>query len=225
VIGVVGGSGGVGASTFAAVLAATATAGGLRDAVLVDLDPVAGGIDVLLGAEDLPGPRWSGLRLAGGDLEPRLLAEGLPRWSSVAFIAADVMPTAAVVQQAVGIASAIGPVVIDLARWPCDARRAAIDGCDLVVLVARPEVAALTAARAVSASLGDVRVGAVIRIRSTSGRADRIARLLGVPLIGTMAPRNRVSDAPIDASALPHGVVRIARGVLDAALTSRRAAA
>ena len=69
VIGVVGGCGGAGASTFACVLAATAATG--WPAVLVDLDPVAGGIDVLLGIEAVPGARWSGLRLGGGRLDPR----------------------------------------------------------------------------------------------------------------------------------------------------------
>src|SRR5262249_43474442 len=44
VIGVVGGRGGAGASTFAAVLAAMAGLGGR--AILVDLDPIAGGLDV-----------------------------------------------------------------------------------------------------------------------------------------------------------------------------------
>ena len=63
VLAVVGGSGGVGASTFAAALATAAA-----PATLIDLDPVSGGIDVLLGIEDVPGARWSGLRLEGGRL-------------------------------------------------------------------------------------------------------------------------------------------------------------
>jgi len=69
VLGVVGGSGGVGASTFAAVLAAVT-----GRAMLVDLDVVGGGIDVLLGIEDVAGARWSGLRVGGGRLDPALLA-------------------------------------------------------------------------------------------------------------------------------------------------------
>ena len=69
--GVVGGSGGVGASTFAAVLAAVTAR-----AMLVDIDVVGGGIDVLLGIEDVPGARWSGLRVGGGRLDPGSLADG-----------------------------------------------------------------------------------------------------------------------------------------------------
>src|SRR5690349_916184 len=61
VLGVVGGSGGVGASSFAAVLAATA-----GRSLLVDLDVAGGGLDVVLGIEAEAGARWSGLHLAGG---------------------------------------------------------------------------------------------------------------------------------------------------------------
>ena len=46
VIAVIGGRGGAGASVFATALAHSAT-----EALLVDLDPWGGGIDLLLGAE------------------------------------------------------------------------------------------------------------------------------------------------------------------------------
>src|SRR5579875_2141374 len=87
VVAVLGGSGGVGASTFAAALA---TAAGR--AVLVDCDPLGGGIDVLLGVEAVPGARWSGLRVNGGRLDPHALDEGLPRWRDVRVLAADAPP-------------------------------------------------------------------------------------------------------------------------------------
>src|SRR3954468_4077584 len=85
VIGVVGGSGGVGASSFAAVLAVVA-----GDSVLVDLDVAGGGVDVLLGIERMAGARWSGLQLAGGRLAPTALISGLPHWGRCAVLAADV---------------------------------------------------------------------------------------------------------------------------------------
>ncbi|MGH8862840.1 MAG: septum site-determining protein Ssd, partial [Jatrophihabitantaceae bacterium] len=93
-IGVIGGSGGVGASTFASVVASVA-----GRAVLIDLDTVGGGIDVLLGMEETAGARWSGLRVGGGYLDPALLADGLPRWRDVAVLAADEPPDPAAVAQ------------------------------------------------------------------------------------------------------------------------------
>src|SRR5664279_4433323 len=95
VIGVIGGSGGAGSSYFAAVLAALCL-----PSVLLDVDPVGGGVDVLLGIESVPGARWSGLRLDGGRLDPALLADGLPRWRDVAVLATDaeVPPPVAVLE-------------------------------------------------------------------------------------------------------------------------------
>ena len=69
---VVGGRGGAGASVFAVATAVRAARSGER-ALLVDCDPLGGGVDLVLGAEDLDGLRWpevgtgagtSGLRLA-----------------------------------------------------------------------------------------------------------------------------------------------------------------
>jgi len=85
VIGVLAGCGGAGASTFAAVLAGCAG----PPAFLLDCDPLGGGIDVLLGCEQLPGPRWGQVRLRGGPLDPQVLLSGLPCWHEVRFLAAD----------------------------------------------------------------------------------------------------------------------------------------
>jgi hypothetical protein len=191
----------------------------------VDLDAASGGIDVLLGAEDVPGPRWSGLRLGGGQLEPDVLAEGLPRWSSVAFLAADTLPSPAAIAQLLRVGRLIGPVVVDLGRWPTPARQAAIDCCDLVVLIARTDVAAITAARAVVRSVAHGSMGAVVRSGRGAGRPQRIATLLGAPLIGVLPSITRAADEPLDADALPRASVRVARGILDAAAATPRAGA
>ncbi len=74
VVSVVGASGGVGASTLAAGLAYRATRSG-TSTVLVDADPLGGGIDLLLGAERVGGWRWDRFARAEGqmgDLRPVL---------------------------------------------------------------------------------------------------------------------------------------------------------
>ena len=60
VVGVVGGSGGAGASVLAVSLALAGVRRG-HATVLVDLDPRGGGLDLALGAEDRPGARWPDL--------------------------------------------------------------------------------------------------------------------------------------------------------------------
>ena len=60
-----GGTGGVGTSTLAAALAFAGARAGLRT-LLLDTDAAGGGIDVLLGAEHVPGWRWSRFAAARG---------------------------------------------------------------------------------------------------------------------------------------------------------------
>ena len=64
---VVGGSGGVGASTLAAGLAFVAARASQRT-MLIDADPRSGGLDLLMGAERTAGWRWPRLATARGHL-------------------------------------------------------------------------------------------------------------------------------------------------------------
>jgi secretion/DNA translocation related CpaE-like protein len=215
VIGVVGGRGGAGASTFAAVLAAMAGLGGR--AVLVDLDPVAGGLDVLLGVEGLPGARWSGLRLDGGRLDATALLDGLPPWGRVAVLSADLEPAPAAVAQVLEVAARAGPVVVDLGRWSAPWRAAALDRCALVVLVCGADVRSVTGARSVRLGLGTVLTGlVVVRAARAAAPAARVAELVDLPLIGVVPVLPRSADSPLTVTSLPRAMSRVARGVLDA---------
>jgi hypothetical protein len=208
VLGVVGGSGGVGASTFAAVLAATA-----GRSTLVDIDTTGGGIEVLLGVEDAAGARWSGLRLGGGRLEPALLRDGLPRWGPVSVLAADTEPAAGAVRQVLDAAAELGPVVVDLGRAAVGPRQVAVSRCALVLLVAAAEVRGLSAARAVAAGLSDVPVGLVVRHGAVA--PDEAAALTGVRLVGVAPSLPPSRERVLDARRLPRALVRLASGVLD----------
>lgn len=204
---VVGGSGGVGASSFAAVLAA-----GAPPSLLVDLDVVGGGIDVLLGIESVAGARWSGLHVAGGHLDPAVLLDGLPRWGPVPVLAADVAaldPEA--VLQLLSAARAAGPVVIDLPRAAGGERAAALVHSDLVVLVARGDVSGLVAAHAVAAALPEVPTGVIVRRGEVDARDA--AELVGCPLLGEL-PAMTGAALDLDPGRLPRAAVRVAAGVL-----------
>ena len=211
-LGVVGGSGGVGASTFAAVLAAVT-----GRAMLVDLDVVGGGIDVLLGIEDVPGARWSGLRVGGGRLDPALLADGLPRWGPVPVLAADTAPDSAdAVAQVLAAAMEVGPVVVDLGRGPTAQRDAAVTRCALVVLLAAAQVRGLIAARAVAASLSGAPTGLVLRRGSVP--PDQAAPMTATELIGIMPSRAVSRECVLDARRPPRALARTAAGVRDGVL-------
>lgn len=210
-LGVLGGSGGVGASTVAATLAWVA------GALLIDLDGISGGIDVLLGVEDAPGARWSGLRLGGGRLDPAVLAEALPRWADIGVLAADVAPEPAAAQQAVEVARGHGPVVVDLPRWPGPLRDAALPLCALTVLVAGARVPSVIAARAVARSVAsaapDTPIAALIRSHRASAAPARVAEVIGVPMLGAVDPPPARADGPLTPAGLPRALVRVCQDV------------
>ncbi len=158
-VGVLGARGGLGASTLAAGLAlASAQAGG--SCLLADLDPWSGGLDLLLGADQLPGPRWSALARLDGPAPPGALRSLLPCSAGVSVLAQDrsthelaqapAPSVAAALDRAVGDFDA---VVIDLPRtaphlWPALARR-----CQAVVLLVADSSTGVLAARVMIESL------------------------------------------------------------------------
>jgi secretion/DNA translocation related CpaE-like protein len=213
VIGVLSGCGGAGASVFAAVLAGSAAS----PAFLIDCDSLGGGIDVLLGCEQVAGPRWRQVRLRGGTLDPSVLLDGLPRWGEVSFLAADTADEldAAAVGQVIDAAVGAGTVVLDLGRWPSPVRDAALARCDQVVLVTVAEVRAVTAAALIAAGLDPERTSVAVRGTSRSLPAARIGQLLGLPLLGEL-PYDPAGLRPsgLDISRIRRGTKRLAEAVL-----------
>jgi hypothetical protein len=226
-IAVVGGSGGAGASTFAAVLAWVARWLSPAGVSLIDLDGLGGGLDVLLGVERVPGPRWSDLRLDGGRLDPGLLLAGLPHWYGVPVLAADRSPPERGVPAVVEAAVQAGAVVLNLPRAPGPARTAALTACDLVLVIACARVPALAAARSVLAGLtgapertgSSVAAPAVgVLVRAGDVPTEEAAALLGRPVLGCLPSVAR----PVDLAARrpPRSLVRAASGLLDGALSA-----
>lgn len=77
-VGVMGGRGGSGASTLACALAVSAARSGRRT-MLIDADPLGGGIDVLLGGERAEGMRWPDFAQSKGRLGAEPLRTRCPR--------------------------------------------------------------------------------------------------------------------------------------------------
>lgn len=234
VIGFVGGCGGAGASSLAAVVAAVAVAGrsaSRRHAVspsvvplLVDLDPLGGGLDVTLGAEGVAGARWSGLHAAGGRLDPDQLRDGLPRWHAIPFLACDghVPPTADAVRSVIRAGREIGPVLIDLGRSTTAARTAALELLPALVIVVPSEIRAVAAAAAAQAALADDGFTGVARLVVLADDAvissSRIADALNLLLAGALGhdPGVRSArDRGVDPRRLRRGTRILAGELLD----------
>jgi secretion/DNA translocation related CpaE-like protein len=207
VVAVIGGCGGGGASLFAVALSLAAT-----DALLVDLDPWGGGIDLLLGSETTAGLRWPDLALQGGRLVWSAVREALPRHRGVSFLSGtrrgyelDAGPIDAVVDA--GRRGGV-TVVCDLPRRLTDASQAALDAADLVVVVTPCDVRGCAASAAMAPVLAAVNpnLGLVVRGPSPGGlRAAEVADITGLPLLASMRAQPHLAEQ------LERGGLRVGR--------------
>ncbi|MGW5851940.1 septum site-determining protein Ssd [Streptomyces sp. NPDC055254] len=190
-VGVIGGSGGAGASTLACALAVRAARGGERT-ILIDGDPLGGGMDVLLGGEGAEGLRWPDFAGSRGRVGAGALEESLPELHALRVLSWDrgdrvVVPPAAMRSVVAAARRRGGVVVVDLPRRVDEAVAEVLAQLDLVLLVVPGELRAVAAAGRVAAGVRmvarDVRV--VVRGRCTGGLdAEAVAGLLGAPLAG-----------------------------------------
>jgi secretion/DNA translocation related CpaE-like protein len=195
VLAVVGGRGGAGASTLAASLALTAADRGLA-VTLLDVDPLGGGLDLVLGAEGAPGLRWPDLRHAPGRLPPGVVAATAPRVAGLSFVGWERTAPAEVAPQAVaavmGSAAEDGDlVVVDLPRHLDEVSRTVLAVARTVYVVVPAEVRAAAAAARVVAGLESLAadVSLVVRGPAPTGLpAEAVADSLGLPLAGELKP-------------------------------------
>jgi secretion/DNA translocation related CpaE-like protein len=200
VLAVVGGRGGAGASVLAVAVAVTAVRAGER-VMLVDCDPLGGGLDLVLGAEDLGGLRWPGLDVGGGRVPATALHAALPAptvdgGGELAVLSCDRTahgPSPTAVTSVLESGRRAGETVVcDLPRYPTDAAVAALGAADLTVLVVPADVRSCAAAARVAGVVGEhgaPAVGLVVRGPAPGGIApDEVATALGLPLIAAMRP-------------------------------------
>ncbi|ASO17934.1 secretion/DNA translocation related CpaE-like protein [Actinoalloteichus hoggarensis] len=214
VLAVLGGRGGAGASVFATALARV-SAGRSERVLLMDGDPAGGGLDLLLGAEERTGLRWSGLGTVGGRLAATTLRAALPSQEigdgTVTVLSCDRAdgggPTTDGVEAVVTTACRSGDTVVcDLPRSLPAPAIAALTKADLAVIVVPAEVRACASAAALLARLRvhDPPLRLVVRGPSPGGlTSGDVQRALGVPVAAAMRPE------PGLAAALEHGGLRM----------------
>lgn len=195
VIAVVGARGGAGASVFAVALARTATS-----ALLVDLDPWSGGIDLLLHSA-APGLRWPDLSPQGGRLSWPAVRDALPNHRGVSVLSGtrschemDAGPVESILD-----AGRRGGVVAicDLPRRATAAAGAALECADLVVAITTCDVRAAASAAAMAPVLRALNqnIGLVVRGPSPGGlRAREVADVTQLPLVAAMRPEPMLAE-------------------------------
>lgn len=230
VLAVVGGRGGAGASVLAAAVAVAGVADGER-AMLVDCDPLGGGLDLLLGAEDVRGLRWPDLALSEGRVPAASLRSALlvPAVGSgageLSLLSCDRSgsgPRPGAVASVLDAGRRAGETVVcDVPRYPTEAALAAVDGADLVVLVVPAEVRSTAAAARVASVLRQrgTPLWLVVRGPAPGGLSPRdVASALGLPLLHAMRPQPglaRTLDRGTPPGAGRGPLAAAARAVLD----------
>ncbi len=222
VVGVVGGSGGAGATTFAAALAQVAATRG--PVLAVDLDPLGPGLDRVLGLDERPGAGWEELGRTSGRLAARALREAVPGRGDLGVLtwrSEDVSPPTPAAVGAVLDAARRGHdlVVVDLARRlgpDAGVVPDVISRVDHVLVLARPGLATAAAThRLLRVLTGDGRDRVRLVVRGSPLDAARLERATGVaPLLSTGDQRGLA-----EAVDLGLGPVRHRRGALGRAAT------
>ncbi|MEU4212161.1 septum site-determining protein Ssd [Streptomyces sp. NPDC026206] len=199
-VGVIGGRGGAGASTLACALAVGAARAGQRT-MLIDGDPLGGGLDVLLGGERTEGLRWPAFADSRGRVAGRALEEALPELHSLRVLSWDRGDCAAVPREAMRAVLAAarrrgGVVVVDLPRRLDETAVEALEQLDVGLLVVPAELRAVAAAHQVASMLGMMLGDLRAVVRGPFGHGldgQEIAHLLGLPLVGELPPEPGLS--------------------------------
>jgi secretion/DNA translocation related CpaE-like protein len=213
VIAVIGGRGGSGASVLAGGLAVTGARRGMAT-LLVDADPLGGGVDLVLGWEHREGLRWPALSGAGGRVHPSVLVDALPgsralgtprpggRSDLVVLSWDRGEPTTASTEAMIAALDAgrrgRDLVVVDLPRRLEDPAIVALSTADRAYLVVPAELRACAAAARVAATAlphcDDLFV--VVRQPSPGGlTVSEVADAVRLPLAGTLRTEPGLSAA------------------------------
>ena len=235
----VGGAGGVGSSTVAAGLSFVSVRLGYRT-VLLDCDPLGGGIDLLVGAERVEGWRWPQLATATGEIGD--LWGQLPQVDDLDVLSmarsassGDSSPPDPGREQMESVLSSLGRcydlVVADLPRALGDGSEEALCRADHVVLVVPATVRGIAASRRLSAdltALGALPMVLVRQLRAHGIASEAVSEAVGLPMAGVIAdePGLRLGaergDPPGRSARSP--MFRLCRELLERFLSAKAAA-
>lgn len=206
VYGVVGATGGVGASTVACWLAGHFAARG-ADTALVDGDPLGAGLDLALGEETTDGLRWPELNQFSGTVAADQLWAAMPCLDALRYLSWDrhashahTVPMATVIAALRGAAAV---QVVDLRR--SDLERQA-RWCDAVLVLAPRTVRGILAAEHTVRRCAPVPVvSAVCGVNVADVDPPVVAEATGVPCVATVGFDARVPQHLDDGTVLRRG--------------------
>lgn len=207
-VAVAGGRGGAGASVLAAGLA-LAAARVRRNVLMIDGDPLGGGLDLLFGAEHEVGSRWPAFQDVSGRLTSVALHQSLPSAYGVSILShergkgCEPGPEAMLAVAEAG-RRAGGLVVVDLPRPLGAGPAAVVAAADQILLVVPADLRSCAAAGRVADVLCALNpsVQLVVRVwRGAPLTPDTVTAALRLPLAGVLRPDSSLAVALAEGSA------------------------
>ncbi|GIF19856.1 secretion/DNA translocation related CpaE-like protein [Actinoplanes tereljensis] len=202
ILAVIGGTGGAGASILAGGLAVTAVSAGHRT-LLVDADPLGGGLDLLLGWERIDGLRWPALAGGGGRVDPPTLLRALPHRGDLVLLSfardeAPVVPGDAMAATLDAGRRGRDVIITDLPRQLDEAAVLALQSADRAVLIVPAELRATAGAARIAQTIRFHRDELSVVVRGPAPgklKARDIAAALRLPLAGALRPEPAMCQA------------------------------
>jgi len=200
VVSVMSGCGGAGATTLAASLVLAGARRGF-DSLLLDADPFGGGIDLVLGHENVEGMRWRDLDRTRGRVSGESLRQVLPSRSGVSTLSWDrgdpVDVHASSVHAVLAAAArAYDLVAVDVPRRFDDVTGEILGRSVLTVLLVPEDIHALSASGRVLARLqrhtGNIAL--LTRARRGGIGSSVVSETLGLPVLGRLRHERRLAS-------------------------------
>jgi secretion/DNA translocation related CpaE-like protein len=213
VVGVIGATGGAGATTLACALGQWAQRSG--DTAVIDCDPQGPGLDRVLGLELTAGFRWDALCTTAGRISARALREALPRRERLGVLSwyVDAAPQSL---QAFAVREALSAarrghhtVVLDLPRTPDLLVDELAARCDRLLVVTVASVLGVAGAARMRARFAE-HPGVGLVLRGEALRAEEVSRAVRLPVLAQMREQRGIAES-ID---LGLGPLRSGRGPL-----------
>lgn len=226
VLSFVGAAGGAGTSTLAASVARVASPDAYP--VVVDAHRYSGGLDLLLGVEEVVGARWGDIDIGEGSVDRAQLRQALPRTTDgIAVLTGARTTVAAAAGQPGGLPADVDRVTTVLGAdglTVVDAPPDALPNrCDHAFIVVPAEVRAAASAALISAEsrATNTPVSLIVRRRGWSGMSTaEVERVAGAEVVAEVKHLSRlvreteVAGLPIR---LPRSLAAAAEAVLEAA--------
>jgi secretion/DNA translocation related CpaE-like protein len=190
--------GGAGASTLSCALSSHYVQRGLK-VCLIDADPRAGGLDVLMGCEQASGLRWTDVTSIQGEVPAQELLNSLIVSNGIHLLThrREQFQTdyADIARMHKALSSVCDVVVIDAPRLTEEVTKQLIADCDSTLIVTPTTVQASSVITSVKPALAAAGSGLVVRQIPGSGLTPvGIAQALEIPVLATLPTDARIVE-------------------------------